>query len=93
MGTPVSILNRSYRYVNELTERIKVKSTTDDEEEGEGTQFMQFFPNFVWTVRDFTLQLEIDGREITPDEYLENSLRLKKGDFDYYKQGSLRPRC
>ncbi|XP_038869869.1 guanylate-binding protein 1-like [Salvelinus namaycush] len=67
------------QYVFELTERIKVKSSTDDEEEGEGTQFMQFFPNFVWTVRDFTLQLEIDGREITPDQYLENSLQLKKG--------------
>ncbi|XP_038870378.1 guanylate-binding protein 1-like isoform X2 [Salvelinus namaycush] len=67
------------QYVNELTEMIKVKSSTDDKEEGEGTQFMQFFPNFVWTVRDFTLQLEIDGREITPDQYLENSLQLKKG--------------
>ncbi|KAM9484767.1 guanylate-binding protein 1-like isoform 1-T3 [Salvelinus alpinus] len=67
------------QYVNELTEMIKVKSSTDNEEEGEGTQFAQFFPNFVWTVRDFTLQLEIDGREITPDQYLENSLQLKKG--------------
>ncbi|XP_071197651.1 guanylate-binding protein 1-like isoform X2 [Salvelinus alpinus] len=67
------------QYVNELTEMIKVKSSTDNEEEGEGTQFAQFFPNFVWTVRDFTLQLEIDGREITADQYLENSLQLKKG--------------
>ncbi|XP_071197648.1 guanylate-binding protein 1-like [Salvelinus alpinus] len=67
------------QYVNELTEMIKVKSSTDDEEEGEGTPFMQFFPDFVWTVRDFTLKLEIDGREITPDEYLENSLQLKTG--------------
>uniref|UniRef100_A0A8C7JAW4 Guanylate-binding protein 1 n=1 Tax=Oncorhynchus kisutch TaxID=8019 RepID=A0A8C7JAW4_ONCKI len=67
------------QYVNELTEMIKVKSSTDNEEEGEGTQFVQFFPNFVWTVRDFTLKLEIDGREITPDQYLENSLQLKKG--------------
>ncbi|XP_070980284.1 guanylate-binding protein 1-like isoform X1 [Oncorhynchus clarkii lewisi] len=67
------------QYVNELTEMIKVKSSTVDEEEGEGSQFAQFFPNFVWTVRDFTLQLEIDGRVITPDQYLENSLQLKKG--------------
>ncbi|XP_038871069.1 guanylate-binding protein 1-like [Salvelinus namaycush] len=67
------------QYVNELTEMIKVKSSTDNEEEGEGTQFKQFFPNFVWTVRDFTLQLKIDGREITPDQYLENSLQHKKG--------------
>nr|XP_046198466.1 guanylate-binding protein 1-like isoform X2 [Oncorhynchus gorbuscha]XP_046198554.1 guanylate-binding protein 1-like isoform X2 [Oncorhynchus gorbuscha] len=67
------------QYVNDLTEMIKVKSSTVDEEEGEGTQFAQFFPNFVWTVRDFTLKLEIDGREITPDDYLENSLQLKTG--------------
>ncbi|XP_023994195.1 guanylate-binding protein 1 [Salvelinus sp. IW2-2015] len=79
LGTIDNDAVEKLQYVNELTEMIKVKSSTDDEEEGEGTQFMQFFPNFVWTVRDFTLQLEIDGREITPDQYLENSLQLKKG--------------
>nr|XP_047912249.1 guanylate-binding protein 1-like isoform X2 [Anser cygnoides] len=38
-----------------------------------------FFPNFVWAVRDFTLQLEVDGKEISEDEYLENALKLKDG--------------
>uniref|UniRef100_A0A674BME5 Guanylate-binding protein 1-like n=1 Tax=Salmo trutta TaxID=8032 RepID=A0A674BME5_SALTR len=81
------------QYVNELTERIKVKSTTDNEEEGEGTQFAQFFPNFVWTVRDFTLKLEIDGGEITPDQYLENSLQLKKGTSKKINDYNLPRQC
>ncbi|KAM9167003.1 LOW QUALITY PROTEIN: guanylate-binding protein 1-like [Mergus octosetaceus] len=38
-----------------------------------------FFPTFVWAVRDFTLQLEVDGKEISEDEYLENALKLKDG--------------
>ncbi|XP_056390575.1 guanylate-binding protein 1-like [Hyla sarda] len=29
----------------------------------------------VWAVRDFTLKLEINGRPVTADEYLENSLQ------------------
>ncbi|XP_052378530.1 guanylate-binding protein 2-like isoform X2 [Oncorhynchus keta] len=71
------------QYVSELTERIKVNSSSaassshDDEEAGDA-QFVQFFPNFVWTIRDFTLLLEIDGRNVTEDEYLEHSLELRK---------------
>ncbi|XP_068520478.1 guanylate-binding protein 1-like isoform X1 [Anas acuta] len=38
-----------------------------------------FFSTFVWAVRDFTLQLEVDGKEISEDEYLENALKLKDG--------------
>jgi hypothetical protein len=72
--------------VSELTERIKVNSSSaasssNDDEEGGDTQFVQFFPNFVWAVRDFTLLLEIDGRNVTEDEYLEHSLELRKGDI------------
>ncbi|KAJ8332782.1 hypothetical protein SKAU_G00416780 [Synaphobranchus kaupii] len=64
-------------YVTELTEHIKVKSQANDEDES--TEFMRFFPSFVWTVRDFTLQLEYDGKEITADQYLDNALKLKPG--------------
>ncbi|CDQ90238.1 unnamed protein product [Oncorhynchus mykiss] len=70
------------QYVSELTERIKVNSSSassHDDEEGGDAQFVQFFPNFVWTIRDFTLLLEIDGRNVTEDEYLEHSLELRKG--------------
>ncbi|XP_071197433.1 guanylate-binding protein 1-like isoform X1 [Salvelinus alpinus] len=72
------------QYVSELTERIKVNSSSaasssHDDEEGGDAQFVQFFPNFVWAIRDFTLLLEIDGRNVTEDEYLEHSLELRKG--------------
>ncbi|XP_067108903.1 guanylate-binding protein 1-like [Osmerus mordax] len=72
-------------YVKELSERIKVKSPShassseEEEEEGGDAQFVQFFPNFVWAVRDFTLNLTIDGKDVTADGYLEHSLELKKG--------------
>ncbi|XP_044846753.1 guanylate-binding protein 1-like [Mauremys mutica] len=68
-------------YVTELTERIKVKAAGmgGRQEVEDSAEFVRFFPAFVWAVRDFTLQLELDGREITEDEYLENALKLKPG--------------
>uniref|UniRef100_A0A8C7I3I0 GB1/RHD3-type G domain-containing protein n=1 Tax=Oncorhynchus kisutch TaxID=8019 RepID=A0A8C7I3I0_ONCKI len=44
------------QYVSELTEQIKVNSSSaalssHDDEEGGDIQFVQFFPNFVWAVR------------------------------------------
>ncbi|XP_072505094.1 guanylate-binding protein 7-like isoform X3 [Notamacropus eugenii] len=66
------------QYVKELTELIKVKSSPNVVGE-DSAEFVGFFPDFVWTVRDFTLELELDGRPITPDEYLENALKLSKG--------------
>ncbi|MEE6516067.1 hypothetical protein FKM82_025272 [Ascaphus truei] len=68
-------------YVTELTERIKVKSSPKDkdEDEDDSAEFKRIFPSFIWCVRDFTLMLELDGRRITEDEYLQNALKLKKG--------------
>ncbi|XP_044138138.1 guanylate-binding protein 1-like isoform X3 [Bufo gargarizans] len=66
-------------YVTELTEKIKVKSTEQAELEDDSSEFKRFFPSFVWCVRDFNLQLKIDGKDITEDEYLKNALKLKPG--------------
>uniref|UniRef100_A0A8C3HM23 GB1/RHD3-type G domain-containing protein n=1 Tax=Chrysemys picta bellii TaxID=8478 RepID=A0A8C3HM23_CHRPI len=68
-------------YVTELTEHIKVKVAGEGgRQKGEDSaEFVHFFPAFVWAVRDFTLQLELDGREITEDEYLENALKRRQG--------------
>lgn len=41
---------------------------------------MSFFPDLVWTLRDFFLGLEVNGQAITSDEYLEKSLMLKQGN-------------
>ncbi|XP_053907036.1 guanylate-binding protein 1-like [Cuculus canorus] len=69
-------------YVMRLTERIKVKAAPEESEDGleEAGQLVPFFPTFVWAVRDFTLQLEKDGKEICEDEYLEDALELEPGD-------------
>ena len=62
----------------ELTQLIRAKSSTPDEVE-DSTEFVSFFPDFVWTVRDFTLELKIDESSITEDEYLEDALKLIPG--------------
>lgn len=37
----------------------------------------------MWLVRDFALRLEDEkGRKISPNEYLENALKLQKGTSD-----------
>ncbi|XP_051984797.1 guanylate-binding protein 3-like isoform X2 [Xyrauchen texanus] len=67
-------------YVTELAEQIKIRSPSEAAEEEEGdSQFVRFFPSFVWVVRDFTLDLEIDRKKVSEDEYLDFALQLKKG--------------
>ncbi|XP_058274894.1 guanylate-binding protein 1-like [Hemibagrus wyckioides] len=83
-GTIDNTAVEKLHYVTELAEQIKIKSpasTSDEaEEEEEDTQFVQFFPNFIWTVRDFSLQLVLENKgQVTEDEYLDFALQLKKG--------------
>ncbi|XP_065145705.1 guanylate-binding protein 4-like [Paramisgurnus dabryanus] len=65
------------QYVTELTDCIKVKSSNKDADES--IEFVKFFPSFIWAVRDFTLELKIDGKDVTENEYLEFALNLKLG--------------
>ncbi|KAG8433495.1 hypothetical protein GDO86_017687 [Hymenochirus boettgeri] len=62
-------------YVKVIAEKIKIKASNNEDEEAE---FSRHFPIFIWTVRDFTLALEINGQPITEDEYLEHALKLKE---------------
>lgn len=48
--------------------------TSDAGDDLEDLGFDLAFPEFLWVVRDFQLVLEQNGRKITDDEYLENSL-------------------
>ncbi|XP_012516553.1 PREDICTED: guanylate-binding protein 4-like [Propithecus coquereli] len=66
-------------YVTELTELIRAKSCPAPDEVENATEFVSFFPDFVWTVRDFTLELKLNEHPITEDEYLENALKLIPG--------------
>uniref|UniRef100_A0A8C1IK39 GB1/RHD3-type G domain-containing protein n=1 Tax=Cyprinus carpio TaxID=7962 RepID=A0A8C1IK39_CYPCA len=65
------------QYVTELSECIKVKSS--DEDADDSSEFVKFFPSFIWALRDFTLELKIDGKDVPEDEYLEFALKLKPG--------------
>ncbi|EDL20211.1 mCG14319, isoform CRA_d [Mus musculus] len=67
-------------YVTELTELIRAKSSPNPHGIKNSTEFVSFFPDFVWTVRDFMLELKLNGEDITSDEYLENALKLIPGN-------------
>ncbi|NXI91569.1 GBP4 protein, partial [Psophia crepitans] len=68
-------------YVMKLTEHVKLKAAPEGSEGDlkDSEEIVPFFPTFIWAVRDFTLQLQLDGKEISEDEYLENALKLKAG--------------
>nr|XP_048309668.1 guanylate-binding protein 7-like isoform X2 [Myodes glareolus] len=66
-------------YVTELTDQIRAKASPNQQDEVEDSaEFISFFPDFVWVLRDITLRLEADGQSLTADEYLQNSLKLKQ---------------
>jgi Guanylate-binding protein, N-terminal domain/Guanylate-binding protein, C-terminal domain len=64
-----------------LTKHIHVRSNFagNNSNEDSGLEFNQFFPNFLWLVRDFSVKLEKDGRKISSREYLEDALRPEDG--------------
>ncbi|XP_075462610.1 guanylate-binding protein 7-like [Ascaphus truei] len=78
MGTIDQQAMEQLHYVTELTKRIRLKSSPAEAED-ESAEFKRIFPSFTWCVRDFTLTLEQDGKEVTEDEYLMNALKLKPG--------------
>uniref|UniRef100_A0A8D2ARI8 GB1/RHD3-type G domain-containing protein n=1 Tax=Sciurus vulgaris TaxID=55149 RepID=A0A8D2ARI8_SCIVU len=79
MGTINHQALEQLHYVTELTQLIRAKSDPTPDEVEDSTEFVSFFPDFVWTVRDFTQELTLNGHPITEDEYLENALKLISG--------------
>uniref|UniRef100_F6XDZ9 GB1/RHD3-type G domain-containing protein n=1 Tax=Monodelphis domestica TaxID=13616 RepID=F6XDZ9_MONDO len=80
-------------YVTELTERIQAKSSPSTAGAEESIDFVNFFPDFVWTLRDFTLELQFNGQPITSDEYLEKALKLKEGTSNEVSMFNLPRQC
>ncbi|XP_037364053.2 guanylate-binding protein 6-like, partial [Talpa occidentalis] len=80
-------------YVTELADLIRTKSSPSSDEKNDSAEFVSFFPDFVWAVRDFTLELELDGHPITEDEYLENALKLIKGEIPKMQNSNLPREC
>ncbi|KAK7811061.1 hypothetical protein U0070_010220 [Myodes glareolus] len=64
--------------VTEMTDLLRTRNSSELNESEEPAD-TSFFPDLVWTLRDFYLSLETDGHAITSDEYLEKSLKLKQG--------------
>jgi hypothetical protein len=57
-----------------LTNHIQIKAGGVREEQ-DPEEYAQYFPSFMWVVRDFTLQLtDAEGDPITSKEYLEKAL-------------------
>ncbi|XP_060762065.1 guanylate-binding protein 1 isoform X2 [Neoarius graeffei] len=79
-------------YVTELSENIRVKAQTSGDHD-DSKDFMRIFPSFIWTVRDFMLKLEKEGKAITSDEYLESALTLKPGSSKTIEKFNLPRRC
>ncbi|XP_010364449.1 guanylate-binding protein 1 [Rhinopithecus roxellana] len=93
MGTINQQAMDQLHYVTELTHRIRSKSSPDENENEDSADFVSFFPDFVWTLRDFSLDLEADGQPITADEYLTYSLKLKQGTSEKDKNFNLPRLC
>ncbi|XP_053447439.1 guanylate-binding protein 5 isoform X2 [Nycticebus coucang] len=80
-------------HVTELTDLLWARSSPDLVGAEDAVDFASFFPELVWTLRDFYLDLKIDGQLITADEYLENSLRLKEGSDQTIQKFNLPRLC
>lgn len=64
-------------FIVNLTRHIQIKNGTT---ENEFEDYSQYFPSFMWIVRDFSLQLVDEENEpITSKEYLEKNLEKQKG--------------
>uniref|UniRef100_A0A671EUB1 Guanylate binding protein family member 6 n=1 Tax=Rhinolophus ferrumequinum TaxID=59479 RepID=A0A671EUB1_RHIFE len=80
-------------YVTELSNLIRTKSSPSSGGVNDSAEFVSFFPDFVWVVRDFMLALVLDGRPITEDEYLENALKLIPGEGSQIQNSNRTREC
>ena len=68
--------------VANISEHIRTSSssTGPHHQQGAKGELSDFFPAFLWVVRDFCLDLvDEQGKTLQPDEYLENALRPMPG--------------
>ena len=63
------------RYAAEMGDFIRADTADEDP----GQNLAKHLPGFIWAVRDFHLETEIDGKKVTPKGYLEHCLKTKPG--------------
>lgn len=67
-----------------LTQFIHLNSQN---EECDTEEYGNYFPSFLWVLRDFILQLvDKEGNSVTPREYLERALQPQKGISDQVEE-------
>ncbi|GMF18316.1 unnamed protein product [Phytophthora fragariaefolia] len=64
-----------------LSKHIQTSSASKDAA-GNADRLHEFFPSFMWVVRDFTLRLLDNGKPISSKQYLENALQPTGGYSD-----------
>jgi hypothetical protein len=74
MGTIDSTALDRLSLVCELTKHIQLQTHKQTTEE----DISKISPSFIWLLRDFSLQLQHDGKDINSNEYLELALKLQK---------------
>ena len=57
----------------ELSEGMEEISTSSEED------LAPYFPPFVWLLRDFSLDLQVGDKKLSPKEYFESALENKAG--------------
>lgn len=66
----------SLSLILEMAKHIQTKASTNPEESS------HVFPQIIFALRDFSLDLEVNGKEVTSDEYMEHCLELKSSSDD-----------
>ena len=70
----------SLSFVLNLSKTLKLKNSFMEDNK---TELSEYFPYFLWLLRDFSLKLvDKNGKNITEKEYLENALENLKGEDD-----------
>lgn len=78
------------QFISEMSNHIRTKQNSRRNNDGD---FDWYFPDFVIALRDFSLELVVNGREISEDEYLELCLNLKPGKDEEVKRFNMTRAC
>ena len=71
-------------FILNLSKHIKIKNINKEDNEEE---FGEYFPSFLWLLRDFSLKLEDkNGNVITQKQYLESALENVNGTSDIIEE-------
>jgi hypothetical protein len=81
MGTIDENALQNLSLIVNLSKQLQIKKSKA--EEADPDEVAQYFPSFLWVVRDFSLRLlDQYGNQINSKEYLENALKEQKGSSD-----------